>query len=88
VNPQEIDEKMFAGCLGLAGLPDPDLLIRTGGEWRISNFLIWNLAYSECFFDDCRWPDFDEDELDAALNFFAGRERRFGKVLDKKGAAG
>jgi undecaprenyl diphosphate synthase len=88
VNPQEIDEKMFAGCLGLAGLPDPDLLIRTGGEWRISNFLIWNLAYSECFFDDCLWPDFDEDELDAALNFFAGRERRFGKVLDKKGAAG
>jgi len=88
VNPQEIDEKMFAGCLGLAGLPDPDLLIRTGGEWRISNFLIWNLAYSECFFDDCLWPDFDEDELDAALNFFAGRERRFGQVPDKKGAAG
>ncbi|MGI9263882.1 MAG: isoprenyl transferase [Gammaproteobacteria bacterium] len=86
INPQDIDEELFAGCLGLAGLPDPDLLIRTGGEWRISNFLIWNLAYSECFFDDCLWPDFDEGELDSALSFFAGRERRFGQVLDNKGA--
>jgi len=82
LQPDDIDEAMFSGYLGLAGLPDPDLLVRTGGEWRISNFLIWNLAYSECFFDDCLWPDFDEIELEKALSFYAGRERRFGQVCD------
>ena len=85
VQPEDIDEAMFSGYLGLAGLPDPDLLVRTGGEWRISNFLIWNLAYSECFFDDCLWPDFDETKLDKALSFYAGRERRFGQVVDATG---
>jgi undecaprenyl diphosphate synthase len=82
LHPDDIDEAMFSSYLGLAGLPDPDLLVRTGGEWRLSNFLIWNLAYSECFFDDCLWPDFDETKLEKALSFYAGRERRFGQVHD------
>ena len=82
LHPDDIDEAMFSSYLGLAGLPDPDLLVRTGGEWRLSNFLIWNLAYSECFFDDCLWPDFDETKLEKALSFYAGRERRFGQVYD------
>ncbi|MGD9292173.1 MAG: undecaprenyl diphosphate synthase family protein, partial [Gammaproteobacteria bacterium] len=58
----------------------PDLLIRTGGESRISNFLLWNLAYSELFFTDRLWPDFSGDDLDRALAFYSGRERRFGRV--------
>ncbi len=82
LEPDDIDEAMFSSYLGLAGLPDPDLLVRTGGEWRISNFLIWNLAYSEFFFDDCLWPDFDENKLEEALSFYAGRERRFGQLVD------
>ena len=59
-------------------LPDPDLLIRTGGEQRISNFLLWNLAYTELYFCDTLWPDFGERELDAAIEHFARRQRRFG----------
>ncbi len=68
----EIDEERFAGALALAGLPDPDLFIRTGGEQRISNFLLWNLAYTELYFTDCLWPDFDAGGFEAALAFFAG----------------
>jgi undecaprenyl diphosphate synthase len=64
----------------LHGLPDPDLLIRTGGEQRISNFLLWNLAYTELYFCDTLWPDFGERELDAAMEYFRGRQRRFGRV--------
>ena len=64
--------------LALAGLPDPDLLIRTGGEQRISNFLLWNLAYTELYFCDVLWPDFGERELDAAIEHFGRRQRRFG----------
>ena len=75
-----IDEAGFARCLALGDLPDPDLFIRTGGEHRISNFLIWNLAYTELFFTDTLWPDFGAAELDAALRWFAGRDRRFGAV--------
>ncbi|MDR3416733.1 MAG: polyprenyl diphosphate synthase [Nevskia sp.] len=63
-----------------AGLPHPDLLIRTGGERRVSNFLLWQLAYSELYFSDVLWPDFDEAEFDKALGWYAGRERRFGRV--------
>ncbi len=59
-------------------MPDPDLLIRTGGETRISNFLLWNLAYTELYFTDKLWPEFDVAALEAAIEFFAGRERRFG----------
>ena len=80
LEPDAIDEGIFAGELSLAGLPDPDLLIRTGGESRISNFLLWNLAYSELYFTPTLWPDFGEQDLDAALASFAGRQRRFGRT--------
>lgn len=78
LQPGQIDEERFAGALELASLPDADLLIRTGGERRISNFLLWNLAYAELYFSDRLWPDFDACELARALEFFSGRERRFG----------
>ncbi len=76
----DIGEAEVAGRLALAGIPDPDLLIRTGGERRISNFLLWNLAYTELYFSDVLWPDFSPVHLDAAFEFFAHRERRFGKT--------
>ena len=78
VTPQEIDEARVAAALELGGLPDPDLFIRTGGERRISNFLLWNLAYTELYFTDRPWPEFDEAELETAFAFFAERQRRFG----------
>ena len=68
--------------LGYA-LPETDLLIRTGGERRLSNFLLWNLAYAELYFTDCLWPDFDLTQLEAALAYFAGRERRFGLTAEQ-----
>jgi len=73
-----IDEAMVQSRLGLAGLPEPDLFIRTGGDLRISNFLLWQLAYTELWFTETLWPDLDEAELLAALSDFAERERRFG----------
>jgi undecaprenyl diphosphate synthase len=73
-----IDEAALGASLGLAGLPDPDLLIRTGGEQRISNFLLWNLAYTELYFCDTLWPDFGARELDTAIEHFSRRQRRFG----------
>jgi undecaprenyl diphosphate synthase len=76
----DIGEAEVASRLALAGLPDPDLLIRTGGEQRVSNFLLWNLAYAEFYFTDVLWPDFSLAHLDAAIDFFAQRERRFGKT--------
>jgi undecaprenyl diphosphate synthase len=78
LDPARIDEAEFAAGLQLAGLPDPDLFIRTGGERRISNFLLWNLAYTELWFSDVLWPDFGVAEFRAALAQFATRERRFG----------
>lgn len=83
----EIDDDSFAAELALAGIPDPDLLIRTGGEQRISNFLLWNLAYAELWFSDCLWPEFGEDQFNEALAFFAGRQRRYGHTGDQVGAA-
>ena len=80
-----IDEAQVGEQLALAGLPDPDLLIRTGGEQRISNFLLWNLAYTELYFCDTLWPDFDERELDAAIAHFGRRQRRFGLVPEQVG---
>ena len=74
----DIDEATFAAELQLGGMPDPDLLIRTGGEQRISNFLLWNLAYAELWFTDVLWPDFDAAEFDAALAHFSRRQRRYG----------
>jgi undecaprenyl diphosphate synthase len=78
--PSEIGEAHIAARLALAGIPDPDLLIRTGGEQRISNFLLWNLAYTEIYFTDVLWPEFATAHLDAAFTFFTQRERRFGKT--------
>lgn len=75
---EEINEAALSECVALAGLPDPDLFIRTGGERRISNFLLWNLAYTELYFCDTLWPDFDDRQLSEALEFFATRQRRFG----------
>jgi undecaprenyl diphosphate synthase len=76
----DIDEAQVGARLALADIPDPDLLIRTGGEQRISNFLLWNLAYTEMYFTEVLWPEFTPAHLDAALQFFAERERRFGKT--------
>jgi undecaprenyl diphosphate synthase len=78
LQPEAIDEQLLAAGLQLAGLPDPDLFIRTGGEQRISNFLLWNLAYSELYFTDQLWPDFDVAGFESALAHFASRSRRFG----------
>ena len=77
---EQIGQEEFAAGLALSFAPDPDLLIRTGGERRISNFLLWQLAYTELYFSDVLWPDFDSDQLDTALRWFAQRERRFGRV--------
>ncbi len=75
---ESIDDKTLAAEMQLAGVPDPDLLIRTGGEQRVSNFLLWNLAYAELWFCDTLWPDFRESDLDLAIEFFAQRQRRYG----------
>lgn len=83
LRPQDLAEAHVAAALELAGIPDPDLFIRTGGERRISNFLLWNLAYTELFFTDLNWPDFDAAALDAALEFYAHRERRFGRTAEQ-----
>ncbi len=82
-----IDETQLGEHLALAGLPDPDLLIRTGGEQRISNFLLWNLAYTELYFCDALWPDFNERELEAAIEHFGRRQRRFGLVPEQAGTS-
>jgi undecaprenyl diphosphate synthase len=76
----QITEERIAARLALAGIPDPDLLIRTGNEQRISNFLLWNLAYTELYFTEVLWPEFSAVHLDAAFNQYAQRERRFGKT--------
>lgn len=78
VKPDQLDEGMISSWLYTAGQPDPDLLIRTSGELRLSNFLLYQCAYSELYFTKVLWPDFDETELDKALEDFAGRSRRFG----------
>ena len=87
IGPDAIDEAALAGELQLAGVPDPDLLIRTGGEQRISNFLLWNLAYAELWFTDVLWPEFGKDEFAAALAHFAGKQRRYGHTGDQVEAA-
>ena len=80
LRPEEITEARLGAQLELAGLPEPDLLIRTGGEQRISNFLLWDLAYAELYFTPRLWPDFQAADFEGALEFFAGRERRFGQT--------
>jgi undecaprenyl diphosphate synthase len=78
ISAAEIDDEAVASRLQLGNVPDPDLLIRTGGEKRISNFLLWNLAYAELYFCDTLWPDFDEKQFDKALAFYSRRQRRYG----------
>ena len=73
-------QKPLESYLATAGIPDPDLLIRTGGEQRISNYMLWQCAYTEFYFTDKLWPDFREDDFNEALDCFSGRDRRFGKV--------
>lgn len=78
--PEELDEAVFSGYLDSAGIPDPELIIRPSGEQRLSNFLLWQCAYSEFYYTDTLWPDFDEAELDRAIAAYQGRDRRFGGV--------
>jgi undecaprenyl diphosphate synthase len=80
LNPEDIGERDVQSRLALAGVPDPDLLIRTGGERRVSNFLLWNLAYTELYFSEVLWPEFSAAHLDEAFDYFSQRERRFGKT--------
>ena len=80
----ELTEAQFGGYLYSAGIPDPDLLIRPGGEQRISNFLLWQCAYAEFYFTDVLWPDFNTDELDKAIAVYQKRDRRFGKVKSEQ----
>lgn len=80
ITSEDIDEKMVDGFLDTKGIPDPDLLIRTSGEQRLSNFLLWQLAYTEFYFTDVLWPDFNKRELEKAIEFYNGRERRYGGV--------
>jgi len=84
----EIDEAVFASVLQLSDCPEPDLLIRTGGEQRISNFLLWNLAYAELWFTDVLWPEFDKQQFEHALRYFAQKQRRFGQTGEQVGVAG
>lgn len=83
VNPDDITEETVSDYLTTKGIPDPDLLIRTGGEQRVSNFLLWQLSYAEFYFTDLFWPDFREEELYEAILYFQQRERRFGKTSEQ-----
>ena len=83
LNIEQIDEKCFSSFLYTNGMPDPELLIRTSGEERISNFLLWQLAYSEFYFTDKLWPDFGKEDLYEAIVDYQGRERRFGKTSEQ-----
>ena len=78
IDPEVLTEDMFASHLSTAGLPEPDLIIRAGGEMRLSNFVLWQGAYSELYFSDKLWPDFTEQDLDSSLQEFDNRTRRFG----------
>jgi undecaprenyl diphosphate synthase len=80
LDPADIDEQRLDGELSFAGLPDPDLFIRTGGDHRISNFLLWQSAYAELYFTETLWPDFDQQALQTAIRDFSGRQRRFGQT--------
>ena len=80
LSPDQISEETFSSYLDTAGLPDPDLLIRTSGEERLSNFLLWQLAYAEFYFTDVPWPDFHEEDLRRAVEAYNQRDRRYGKI--------
>ena len=83
LEPDEIDSALLQSLLSMSDLPEPDLFIRTGGEKRVSNFLLWHLAYTELYFTDTLWPDFDRQAFDGALASFATRQRRFGRTGDQ-----
>ena len=83
IGPDNMYEELISRHLVSNGIPDPDLFIRTGGEQRISNFLLWQLAYSELYFTDALWPDFRAEAFEMALQSFAGRQRRFGRTGDQ-----
>jgi len=85
INPEQIDTALFESSLSLSNIPDPDLFIRTGGEQRISNFLLWQIAYAELYFTDILWPDFSEVEMQKALDVYSQRQRRYGKTGDQVG---
>ena len=80
IKPDDITEELFSERLDTSDIPDPDLLIRTSGEQRLSNFLLWQLAYTEFYFTDVLWPDFNKKELQKAIDYYASRDRRFGGV--------
>ena len=80
LDPDAVTEDVFASYLDTAGIPDPDLLIRTSGELRLSNYLLWQLAYTELYVTDCLWPDFSQEELEKAILQYNKRDRRFGGV--------
>ena len=80
VSPEDISENMFENYLDTVGIPDPDLLIRTSGEQRLSNYLLWQLAYTEFYFTDVLWPDFSKEDLEQAVIAYNKRDRRFGKI--------
>ena len=86
-NPTQLTEEDFDAYLDTAGLPQPDLIIRTSGERRLSNFLLWQAAYAELYFTDTLWPDFDKEEFMLAIQDFQGRERRFGKISGRVDAS-
>lgn len=81
--PEELTEELFDSYLDTRELPDPDLLIRTSGELRLSNYLLWQLAYSEFYFTDVPWPDFDEKELKKAIDTYGNRDRRYGGIKEE-----
>ena len=83
ISAEDIDEQCFAESLLTADMPDPDLIIRTSGECRLSNFLLWQASYSEFYFPEVLWPDFNEVEFDKAMEEFARRERRYGLVIEE-----
>lgn len=84
LDPEEIDDQLISAHLSTAEVPDPDLIIRTSGEYRISNFLLWQLAYSELYITETYWPDFRRNELYEAIRAYQKRDRRFGKLLNEK----
>lgn len=84
LNPEEITEEVFSSYLDTAGIPDPDLLIRTSGEQRLSNYLLWQLAYTEFYFTDVPWPDFNKKELEKAIEQFNRRDRRYGGIKEEE----
>ena len=83
VKPAEIDEEVFESYLDTSGIPDPDLMIRTSGELRLSNYLLWQMAYTEFYFTDVAWPDFHKPELIKAIEKYNERDRRYGGVKEE-----